>query len=92
MLATLVRTASNSNFQKWFAPFIVLTALCVCASANANMVTLDKGGKPVQAYLPTDVTYNPDIPTPESVLGANIGQWHVRHDQLTHYMLSLIHI
>ncbi|WP_434800253.1 M14 family metallopeptidase [Alteromonas stellipolaris] len=53
------------------------------------MVALDKGGKPVQAYLPTDVTYNPDIPTPESVLGANIGQWHVRHDQLTHYMRVL---
>ncbi len=89
MLATLVRTATISNFPKWLAPFVVLTALCVSASVNANMVALDKGGKPVQAYLPTDVTYNPDIPTPESVLGANIGQWHVRHDQLTHYMRVL---
>ncbi|ALM92613.1 MULTISPECIES: M14 family metallopeptidase [Alteromonas] len=89
MLATLVRTATISNFPKWLAPFVVLTALCVSDSVNANMVALDKGGKPVQAYLPTDVTYNPDIPTPESVLGANIGQWHVRHDQLTHYMRVL---
>lgn len=89
MLAALVRTATISIFPKWFAPFIVLTAVCVSASVNANIVALDKGGKPVQAYLPTDVTYNPDIPTPESVLGANIGQWHVRHDQLTHYMRVL---
>lgn len=89
MLATLVRTATIPIFQKWLAPFAVLIALCVSVSVNASLVVADKGGKPVQAYLPDDITYNPDIPTPESVLGANIGQWHVRHDQLVHYMRVL---
>ena len=37
-------------------------------------------------YLPTDVTFNPAIPTPEAVLGYPVGTWHVRHDQLIAYM------
>ena len=40
-------------------------------------------------YLPTDVTFNPAIPTPESVLGYPVGTWHVRHDQLIAYMEAL---
>ena len=37
-------------------------------------------------YLPTNVTFDPAIPTPESVLGYPVGTWHVRHDQLLAYM------
>jgi hypothetical protein len=37
-------------------------------------------------YLPDSVTYNPAIPTPESVLGHKVGQWHVTHDKLVYYM------
>jgi hypothetical protein len=37
-------------------------------------------------FLPTDVTFNPAIPTPEAVLGYPVGTWHVRHDQLIAYM------
>lgn len=40
-------------------------------------------------YLPGDITYNPDIPKPEAVLGAPVGEWHVRHDQLVSYMRTL---
>ena len=40
-------------------------------------------------YLPTNVTYNPNIPKPESVLGYPVGTWHVRHDQLLAYMKVL---
>lgn len=36
-------------------------------------------------YLPSDVTYHPDIPTPEEVLGYVPGEWHVSHDQLVFY-------
>ncbi len=42
-----------------------------------------------QHYFPEPVTFNPDIPTPESVLGYEVGQWHVRHDQLVEYMRVL---
>lgn len=40
-------------------------------------------------YLPTDVTYNKNIPTPESVLGHEVGKWHVTHDKLVMYMKEL---
>ncbi|MDT8415347.1 MAG: M14 family metallopeptidase [Flavobacteriaceae bacterium] len=40
-------------------------------------------------YLPQNVTYNPEIPTPESVLGYQVGTWHVSHDQLLMYMRTL---
>ncbi len=37
-------------------------------------------------YLPNDVTYNSNIPTPKSVLGHEVGDWHVTHDKLAQYM------
>ncbi|MBX2828680.1 MAG: zinc carboxypeptidase [Flavobacteriaceae bacterium] len=40
-------------------------------------------------YLPTDVSYNSNIPTPKSVMGHEVGEWHVTHDKLSHYMTSL---
>ncbi|MFK7808976.1 MAG: zinc carboxypeptidase, partial [Saprospiraceae bacterium] len=45
-------------------------------------------GQPLSYYLP-EQTYDPNIPTPESVLGYQVGDWHVSHDQLTYYMRAL---
>ena len=40
-------------------------------------------------YLPQDITYNPDISTPQQVLGYNPGEWHVTHDLLASYIRIL---
>ena len=40
-------------------------------------------------YLPDGVTYNPDIPTPKSVIGHEVGEFHVTHDRLVNYMYAL---
>ena len=40
-------------------------------------------------YLPKDITYNTNIPTPQSVLGYIPGKWHVSHDKLIQYMTVL---
>lgn len=40
-------------------------------------------------YLPKNVIYNQDIPTPQSVLGFEVGEWHVTHDKLVEYMKLL---
>ncbi len=40
-------------------------------------------------YLPSGVTYDPAIPTPESVIGYVPGKWHVTHDKLVQYMTAL---
>jgi hypothetical protein len=42
-----------------------------------------------QDYLPADADLDPGVPTPESVLGWDIGDWHVSHDKLVHYMQVL---
>ena len=44
--------------------------------------------KPLTYYLP-DIPYDTEIPTPESVLGYQVGDWHVSHDQLVNYMKVL---
>ncbi|TKB02655.1 peptidase M14 [Alteromonas portus] len=63
--------------------------LAQTALSSAVTITPDVGGQPVTAYLPNTVSYNSAIPTPESVFGANIGEWHVRHDQVVNYMQLL---
>ncbi len=40
-------------------------------------------------YLPQDVQYNPNIPTPKSVIGHEVGEWHITHDKLIQYMYAL---
>ena len=37
-------------------------------------------------YLPADADLAEEIPTPESVLGWEVGEWRVSHDQLVKYM------
>lgn len=40
-------------------------------------------------YLPDKVTYDPKIPTPKSIIGHEVGEYHVSHDKLVNYMHAL---
>ena len=40
-------------------------------------------------YLPKGVQYDPGIPEPKEVIGHDVGEWHVTHDKLVHYMKTL---
>ncbi|MBN1651808.1 MAG: peptidase M14, partial [Bacteroidales bacterium] len=40
-------------------------------------------------YLPKDVNYDIQIPTPKKVLGYEVGDWMVSHDQLIKYMETI---
>lgn len=44
---------------------------------------------PLSYYLPQNISYNPNIPTPQDVIGFNIGDQHVSHDQVVMYMKEL---
>jgi hypothetical protein len=40
-------------------------------------------------YLPKNVSYNPSIPTPKSLIYHEVGEWHVTHDRLVNYMKAV---
>lgn len=58
---------------------LVLTLMVVLLSFSSV-------AKPLSYYFEQDVKFDPSIPTPEQVLGYEVGEWHVRHDQLVRYM------
>ncbi len=63
---------------------LVLAVFCLC------FMMMNAQEKPsLSYYLPSDVTYNKNIPTPESVIGHEVGKWHVTHDKLVMYMKTL---
>jgi hypothetical protein len=40
-------------------------------------------------YIPSNERYNTNIPTPKSVIGHEVGEWHITHDKLVAYMKAL---
>ena len=61
---------------------LLLLCLFVSFSSMAQKVDLSY-------YLPKDVSYNRSIPTPVSVIGHEVGEWHITHDKLVEYMKAL---
>ncbi len=45
--------------------------------------------RPQHDYLPADVSYDENIPTPESIIDYEVGEWHVTHDKLVYYFYNL---
>lgn len=40
-------------------------------------------------YINSNIPLNPDIPTPKSIIGFDIGKWHISHDKVVQYMYAL---
>lgn len=70
----------NYNYMKYFFFFILTFSTVLSQAQNQFELTY---------YLPQNTTYNANIPTPESVIGHNVGEWHVTHDKLASYMEAL---
>lgn len=64
----------------------LLCAFYICAGFQAF------GQKNLDYYLPQNISFNPAIPTPESVIGHKVGEWHITHDKLVLYMRELAKI
>ena len=58
--------------------FFILTPL-FCLNAQVQL----------DYYLNDTANYNASIPTPESVIGHQVGEFHVSHDKLSHYVQEL---
>lgn len=65
--------------MKLLYTFILLSCLSVLGQNQTDL----------SYYLPQNITYNPAIPTPQSVIGHQVGEWHVTHDKLVQYMYAL---
>lgn len=61
---------------------LLFTMLLCLSQYSFGQVSLDY-------YLPQNVSFNPAIPTPESVIGHQVGEWHITHDKLVLYMRTL---
>jgi hypothetical protein len=59
--------------------FVLCLPPIALAQVGSDQVTLSY-------YLPDNHTYDPAIPTPESVVGHEVGQWHITHDKLVKYL------
>lgn len=62
---------------------LALFALCMLPF---SMQVMANNTYDLNYYLPEGVQLDPSIPTPEEVLHYQVGEWHVRHDQLVRYM------
>lgn len=43
----------------------------------------------ISYYFRPNVKVDPAIPTPHSVIGHQVGEWHITHDRLVNYMMAL---
>ncbi|MBC6490215.1 M14 metallopeptidase family protein [Flavihumibacter stibioxidans] len=56
---------------------------------SSMLLGLGAGAQELSYYLPSNVTYDPAVPTPEQVIGHHVGEWHVTHDRLVSYMRAI---
>ena len=56
-----------------------LISLSICAQTTVDL----------DYYLPSEVSYNSEIPKPADIIGHEVGEWHVTHDKLLFYMQTL---
>ena len=61
--------------------FLLLSAVAATAAAEELSYYLADAGDPA--------AYDPDVPRPSAVLGYEVGDWHVRPDQLNAYMQAV---
>ena len=69
-----------------FAKLFIHIFFLISANLFAQQNSLN-----LEYYFSSDQLLNldPKIPTPQSVLGFNVGEWHVSHDKLVSYMYAL---
>jgi hypothetical protein len=65
---------------------LIATALLFSPPAHAGGIDL------AELVDDADLTYDPQIPTPESVLGFEVSSWHARPDQLVEYLSRLAEV
>ena len=60
----------------------ICSAFCLLFSAQLLFAQNDY-------FFPDNVSFDPEIPSPEQFLGYGIGEWHTRHDRIVPYLQEL---
>ncbi len=68
----------TSSIQKCFVCFLILIIPFLAQSQDD-----------INYFLPVDEEFNKNIPKPHEVLGFSVGDWHINHDKLVHYLTKL---
>ncbi|MCA1799158.1 MAG: M14 family metallopeptidase [Xanthomonadaceae bacterium] len=66
-----------------------MSVLRIAAAALAFTFAAPVTSAPLEYYLPEGVSYDASIPEPAAVIGHEVGEWHITHDRLVHYMRTL---
>jgi hypothetical protein len=61
----------------------------ICFWLLMHAVIFNVAAQELSYYLPKNVSYQPSIPTPASVIGHEVGEWHVTHDRLVQYVKAV---
>jgi hypothetical protein len=70
-------------------PFFGFVFVFACLLTNFNFLAAQQDYHRPTSYWPTDVEFDPVIPTPKESLGFEIGQRHLSHAQLVDYLTDL---
>ena len=63
-------------------PFLFLALLATISSGQVNL----------EYFLPDDVNYKQEIPSPDQYFNQPMGQWHLTHDQVLNYMREIARV
>lgn len=60
-----------------------------CLVILGLLLSVLRGGPALDYYLPPGTAYDPKVPTPEQFLGWQVGEWHLRSEQVTAYLQAV---
>ena len=69
---------SHNNMKKITITFLLAFVVLISTSQES-----------MDYFLPDNVTYNKNIPTPEQFFGQELGEWHLTHGQILFYMKEI---
>ena len=75
--------------MKRLLPLLLLLISFGSFAQNYPQRLADVTAPTLSYYLPDSVSYNPTVPTPQSVLGFVPGEWHVSYDKLLFYAQAI---
>lgn len=61
--------------------YLLISLVFACLAAQAQV--------DLSYYLPEKIAFNEKIPTPKSIIGHEVGEFHISHDRLVSYMYAL---